>query len=77
MPRDPTLVLLTVEEAARRLRVGRTTCYRRAEQAEKDPRGYVRQQYAHRAREHGPSPPARRITAGQRSVPAFLRGCWG
>lgn len=24
---DPTLVLLTVEEAARRLRVGRTTCY--------------------------------------------------
>ncbi|MFJ6798843.1 helix-turn-helix domain-containing protein [Streptomyces sp. NPDC091268] len=25
---DPTLVLLTVEEAARRLRVGRTTCFR-------------------------------------------------
>ncbi|MER7690686.1 excisionase family DNA-binding protein [Streptomyces sp. NPDC097610] len=25
---DPTLVLLTVEEAARRLRIGRTTCYR-------------------------------------------------
>ncbi|MEU0194871.1 helix-turn-helix domain-containing protein [Streptomyces afghaniensis] len=24
---DPNLVLLTVEEAARRLRVGRTTCY--------------------------------------------------
>ncbi|MFJ7590782.1 helix-turn-helix domain-containing protein [Streptomyces sp. NPDC097617] len=24
---DPTLVLLTVEEAARRLRVGRTTCF--------------------------------------------------
>ncbi|KOV87644.1 MULTISPECIES: excisionase family DNA-binding protein [unclassified Streptomyces] len=24
---DPTLVLLKVEEAARRLRVGRTTCY--------------------------------------------------
>ncbi|MGW0839415.1 helix-turn-helix domain-containing protein [Streptomyces sp. NPDC002787] len=24
---DPTLVLLTVEEAARRLRIGRTTCY--------------------------------------------------
>ncbi|MFF6775803.1 excisionase family DNA-binding protein [Streptomyces sp. NPDC012637] len=25
---DSTLVLLTVEEAARRLRVGRTTCFR-------------------------------------------------
>ncbi|NYI05578.1 excisionase family DNA-binding protein [Allostreptomyces psammosilenae] len=25
---DPTLVLLTVEEAARRLRIGRTLCYR-------------------------------------------------
>ncbi|QKV93969.1 excisionase family DNA-binding protein [Streptomyces sp. NA02950] len=25
---DPTLVLLTVEEAARRLRIGRTYCYR-------------------------------------------------
>ncbi|GGO98523.1 helix-turn-helix domain-containing protein [Wenjunlia tyrosinilytica] len=24
---DPTLALLTVEEAARRLRIGRTTCY--------------------------------------------------
>ncbi|WP_431774297.1 excisionase family DNA-binding protein [Streptomyces cucumeris] len=24
---DPTQVLLTVEEAARRLRIGRTTCY--------------------------------------------------
>ncbi|MFJ8110040.1 excisionase family DNA-binding protein [Streptomyces sp. NPDC096132] len=24
---DPTLVLLTVEEAARRLRIGRTLCY--------------------------------------------------
>ncbi|MEE4593972.1 helix-turn-helix domain-containing protein [Streptomyces sp. DSM 41524] len=24
---DPTLVLLTVEEAARRLRIGRTTCF--------------------------------------------------
>ncbi|MFJ4475241.1 excisionase family DNA-binding protein [Streptomyces xanthochromogenes] len=24
---DPTLVLLTVEEAAYRLRIGRTTCY--------------------------------------------------
>ncbi|MDX3645102.1 helix-turn-helix domain-containing protein [Streptomyces sp. MB09-02B] len=24
---DPTLVLLTVEEAARRLQIGRTTCY--------------------------------------------------
>ncbi|GLP71110.1 hypothetical protein TUSST3_77300 [Streptomyces sp. TUS-ST3] len=24
---DPTLVLLKVEEAARRLRIGRTTCY--------------------------------------------------
>ncbi|WP_255923477.1 helix-turn-helix domain-containing protein [Streptomyces humicola] len=24
---DPTLVLLTVEEAARRLGIGRTTCY--------------------------------------------------
>lgn len=24
---DPTLVLLTVEEAARRLRIGRTSCY--------------------------------------------------
>ncbi|MBQ0985469.1 excisionase family DNA-binding protein [Streptomyces sp. F63] len=25
---DPTLVLLTVEEAARRLRIGRTTCFK-------------------------------------------------
>ncbi|MFD3569697.1 excisionase family DNA-binding protein [Streptomyces sp. NPDC058667] len=25
---DPTLALLTVEEAARRLRIGRTLCYR-------------------------------------------------
>ncbi|MFJ8663104.1 helix-turn-helix domain-containing protein [Streptomyces sp. NPDC093795] len=25
---DPTLVLLTVEEAARRLQIGRTLCYR-------------------------------------------------
>ena len=25
---DPTLVLLTVEEAARRLSIGRTTCFR-------------------------------------------------
>ncbi|MER7956848.1 excisionase family DNA-binding protein [Streptomyces sp. NPDC096030] len=24
---DPTLILLTVEEAARRLRIGRTTCF--------------------------------------------------
>lgn len=24
---DPTLALLTVEEAARRLRIGRTTCF--------------------------------------------------
>ncbi|MCZ4123902.1 excisionase family DNA-binding protein [Streptomyces sp. H39-S7] len=28
IPYDPTLVLLTVEEAARRLRIGRTLCYR-------------------------------------------------
>jgi excisionase family DNA binding protein len=27
-PYDPTLVLLTVEEAARRLRIGRTLCFR-------------------------------------------------
>ncbi|ALC28617.1 excisionase family DNA-binding protein [Streptomyces sp. CFMR 7] len=27
-PLDPSLVLLTVEEAARRLRIGRTTCFR-------------------------------------------------
>ena len=27
-PHDPALVLLTVEEAARRLRIGRTTCFR-------------------------------------------------
>ncbi|WP_326589281.1 excisionase family DNA-binding protein [Streptomyces sp. NBC_01294] len=26
-PHDSTLVLLTVEEAARRLRIGRTTCF--------------------------------------------------
>ncbi|MFE7979276.1 excisionase family DNA-binding protein [Streptomyces shenzhenensis] len=26
-PDDPDLVLLTVEEAARRLRIGRTTCF--------------------------------------------------
>ncbi|MFP3989381.1 excisionase family DNA-binding protein [Streptomyces sp. E11-3] len=28
MPSDPTLALLTVEEAARRLGVGRTVCFR-------------------------------------------------
>ncbi|MEU8351997.1 excisionase family DNA-binding protein [Streptomyces sp. NPDC048845] len=28
MPYDPTVVLLTVEEAARRLSLGRTVCYR-------------------------------------------------
>ncbi|MFH9067378.1 excisionase family DNA-binding protein [Streptomyces coeruleorubidus] len=27
-PHDPALVLLTVEEAARRLCIGRTTCFR-------------------------------------------------
>ena len=27
-PHDAALVLLTVEEAARRLRIGRTTCFR-------------------------------------------------
>ncbi|MDX3640916.1 MULTISPECIES: excisionase family DNA-binding protein [Streptomyces] len=27
-PNDSSLVLLTVEEAARRLRIGRTTCFR-------------------------------------------------
>jgi len=27
-PADPSLVLLTVEEAARRLRIGRTTCFK-------------------------------------------------
>ena len=27
-PADPALVLLTVEEAARRLRIGRTTCFK-------------------------------------------------
>ncbi|MCX4763264.1 excisionase family DNA-binding protein [Streptomyces sp. NBC_01275] len=27
-PFDPSLALLTVEEAARRLRIGRTTCFR-------------------------------------------------
>lgn len=27
-PIDPTLALLTVEEAARRLRIGRTLCFR-------------------------------------------------
>ncbi|WP_424213586.1 excisionase family DNA-binding protein [Streptomyces sp. BI20] len=27
-PDDPTVVLLTVEEAARRLRIGRTLCFR-------------------------------------------------
>ena len=27
-PHDPTLALLTVEEAARRLTIGRTFCYR-------------------------------------------------
>ena len=27
-PADPSLVLLTVEETARRLRIGRTTCFK-------------------------------------------------
>lgn len=27
-PTDPTVVLLTVEEAARRLKIGRTLCFR-------------------------------------------------
>ncbi|MFD7224768.1 helix-turn-helix domain-containing protein [Streptomyces sp. NPDC059892] len=41
---DSTLVLLTVEEAARRLRIGRTTCYRliRAGELESIPVGSLR-----------------------------------
>ncbi|MER7200759.1 hypothetical protein CG723_43290 [Streptomyces sp. CB01635] len=41
---DPTLVLLTVEEAARRLRIGRTTCYQliRAGELESVPVGRLR-----------------------------------
>lgn len=33
---DDTLVLLTVEEAARRLRIGRTTCFRLVRTGELD-----------------------------------------
>ncbi|AGP56732.1 excisionase family DNA-binding protein [Streptomyces rapamycinicus] len=41
---DPTLVLLTVEEAARRLRIGRTTCFAliRAGELESIPVGRLR-----------------------------------
>ncbi|MFD0300332.1 excisionase family DNA-binding protein [Streptomyces sp. NPDC127123] len=41
---DPTLVLLTVEEAARRLRIGRTTCYQliRSGELESIPVGRLR-----------------------------------
>ncbi|RKN43101.1 excisionase family DNA-binding protein [Streptomyces hoynatensis] len=41
---DPTLVLLTVEEAARRLRIGRTTCYQliRSGELESIPIGSLR-----------------------------------
>lgn len=41
---DPTLVLLTVEEAARRLRIGRTTCYAliRSGELESVPVGHLR-----------------------------------
>ncbi|MFF3582700.1 helix-turn-helix domain-containing protein [Streptomyces mirabilis] len=41
---DPTLVLLTVEEAARRLRIGRTTCYGliRTGELESIPVGHLR-----------------------------------
>ncbi|WP_030892478.1 excisionase family DNA-binding protein [Streptomyces sp. NRRL S-1868] len=41
---DTTLVLLTVEEAARRLRIGRTTCYAliRAGELETIPVGRLR-----------------------------------
>ncbi|MFD3512553.1 excisionase family DNA-binding protein [Streptomyces sp. NPDC058657] len=44
MEYDPTLVLLTVEEAARRLRIGRTLCYRliRAGELESVPVGRLR-----------------------------------
>jgi len=41
---DPTLALLTVEEAARRLRIGRTTCYSliRSGELESVPIGHLR-----------------------------------
>lgn len=41
---DPTAVLLTVEEAARRLRIGRTTCFAliRAGELESIPIGRLR-----------------------------------
>ncbi|MGF1342831.1 helix-turn-helix domain-containing protein [Streptomyces flavovirens] len=41
---DPTLALLTVEEAARRLRIGRTLCFRliRTGQLESVPIGRLR-----------------------------------
>ncbi|WP_030717877.1 excisionase family DNA-binding protein [Streptomyces sp. NRRL F-2580] len=41
---DPTLVLLTVEEAARRLSIGRTTCFRLigSGQLESVPIGHLR-----------------------------------
>ncbi|MFJ2609823.1 helix-turn-helix domain-containing protein [Streptomyces sp. NPDC087425] len=41
---DPTLVLLTVEEAARRLQIGRTTCYAliREGELESIPIGHLR-----------------------------------
>ncbi|MFF0136807.1 excisionase family DNA-binding protein [Streptomyces sp. NPDC005227] len=41
---DSTLVLLTVEEAARRLRIGRTTCYQliRSGELESIPIGSLR-----------------------------------
>ncbi|MFD9049822.1 excisionase family DNA-binding protein [Streptomyces zaomyceticus] len=43
-PEDPTLALLTVEEAARRLRIGRTFCFRliRTGELESVPLGRLR-----------------------------------
>lgn len=62
---DPTLVFLTVEEAARRLRIGRTTCFAliRSGELESVPVGRLR-----RVPVDAPTEYAARLRAQQRAA---------
>lgn len=62
---DPTLVLLKVEEAARRLRIGRTTCYAliRSGELESVPVGRLR-----RVPADAPAAYVARLRAAQRAA---------
>ena len=62
---DPTLVLLKVEEAARRLRIGRTTCYAliRSGELESVPVGRLR-----RVPADAPAAYVARLRAAQRTA---------